>query len=227
MKHVSWRRFAGAALTAAAIAVSRVALMSAPPDITEPSARRPAPDLTLHDAKGAVITLPDFRGKVVLLDFWATWCTGCKVEIPWYMEFAKRYKKRGLSAIGVAMDDDGWARVTPYLEEHPITYPVVVGDSNTAALAGITSLPVTILIDREGRIADWHVGMVDKTAWENEIRTLLREKRRTQGNVRTPTRASAKRDTRLPSRTEARHDWTEAEPGDPFLSDHSVLSRVR
>jgi hypothetical protein len=78
------------------------------------------------------------------------------------MEFQKRYSRRGLTSIGVAMDEEGWKVVNPYLEQHPISYPVVVGDADFAKLFQIDSLPVTLLIDRNGRIADWHVGMVVK-----------------------------------------------------------------
>jgi peroxiredoxin len=138
--------------------------------------RKPAPNFVLTDANGQTITLSSYKGRVVLLDFWATWCTGCKVEIPWYMEFQKRYSRRGLTSIGAAMDEDGWKAVSPYLDQHPISYPVVVGDAEFAKLFQIDSLPVTVLIDRNGRIADWHAGMVVKSTWEDEIRTLLREK---------------------------------------------------
>jgi peroxiredoxin len=142
-----------------------------------PAVDRPAaPDFTLSDANGAPIALSAFRGKVVLLDVWATWCTGCKVEIPWYMQFTKKYKKRGLASIGVAMDDEGWNAVTPYLKQKPINYPIVVGDQHFATIYNVTSLPMTLLIDRRGRVADAHVGMVDRSAWEDEIRALLRER---------------------------------------------------
>ena len=122
------------------------------------------------------LSLAGLKGKVVLLDFWATWCTGCKVEIPWYMEFQKKYRRRGLASIGVAMDEDGWKSVRPYLEKKPINYPIVVGDADFANGYNITSLPMTLLIDRHGRIADAHVGMVEKSAWEGEIQALLRER---------------------------------------------------
>jgi thiol-disulfide isomerase/thioredoxin len=138
--------------------------------------RKPASNFVVTDANGKTITLSSYKGRVVLLDFWATWCTGCKVEIPWYMEFQKRYSRRGLTSIGVAMDEEGWKVVNPYLQQHPISYPVVIGDADFATLFQIESLPVTLLIDRNGRIADWHVGMVVKSIWEDEIRTLLREK---------------------------------------------------
>jgi peroxiredoxin len=144
-------------------------------DAATPS-RNAAPDFTLRDADGAPVRLSDYKGKVVLLDVWATWCTGCKVEIPWYMEFHKKYRRRGLASIGVAMDAEGWEKVRPYLEQHPINYSIVVGDEDFAKLYGVTSMPVTLLIDRRGRITDWHVGMVAKDAWEAEILKLLKER---------------------------------------------------
>jgi thiol-disulfide isomerase/thioredoxin len=110
-----------------------------------------------------------------LLDFWATWCTGCKVEIPWYIEFQKKYVNKGLTSIGVAMDDDGWAAVWPYLVQHPIDYSIVIGNEDFAKRFGVANLPVTLLIDRSGKIADSHLGIVDKARWEREIRQLLEE----------------------------------------------------
>jgi len=116
----------------------------------------------------------------VLLDFWATWCTGCKVEIPWFMEFEKKYRGRGLSAIGVAVDDEGWRTVKIYLAEHPITYPVVLGDMDIMEKKfGLpASLPVTLLIDRNGRVASAHAGLVEREKFDADIRQLLDEHRR-------------------------------------------------
>jgi cytochrome c biogenesis protein CcmG/thiol:disulfide interchange protein DsbE len=164
------------ALTVACVVVPCLACPSATQTIAPAAQRAAAPDFTLDDSKGAPVTLSDYQGKVVLLDVWATWCTGCKVEIPWYMEFEKKYRRQGLSSIGVAMDEDGWKSVTPYLRKKPINYPIVVGDADFAQAYGVTSMPMTLLIDRKGRIADAHVGMVGKGAWEQEIRTLLRER---------------------------------------------------
>ena len=138
--------------------------------------RKPAPDFALTDSNGSRIALSQYKGRVVLLDFWATWCTGCKVEIPWYLEFQKRYEARGLSSIGVSMDEEGWPVVRPYLRAHPISYPIVLGNPDLVKPYDITNLPVTLLIDRRGRIADAHLGMVDKDAWEQEIRQLLAER---------------------------------------------------
>jgi peroxiredoxin len=142
---------------------------------TTASSRKAAPDFILSGSKGAPVKLSAYQGKVVLLDFWATWCEGCKVEIPWYMDFQKKYKKIGLAVVGVSMDEDGWKSVTPFLKAKKVNYPVVVGDWDLAGRFGITALPVTLLIDRDGKIADLHTGMVDKDAFESEIQILLKE----------------------------------------------------
>jgi peroxiredoxin len=148
---------------------------SAPADLTSASSRNPAPDFTLRDSKGASVKLSAYKGKVVVLDFWATWCEGCKVEIPWYMDFQKKYKKIGLAVVGVSMDEDGWKLVKPFLKEKKVNYPIVIGDWDLASRFGITALPVTLLIDRDGKIADLHTGMVDKDAFEGEIKVLLQD----------------------------------------------------
>jgi peroxiredoxin len=165
--------------TVAVIALATLAFAlatKAPADLTPATARKNASDFSLEDSSGALIKLSGFKGRVVLLDFWATWCTGCKQEIPWYMEFQDKYKKDGLSAIGVSLDDDGWKSVKPFLQEHRINYPIVIGKWEIMGERfGFNSMPATLLIDREGKIADLHVGMVDKDAFEREIQTLLKE----------------------------------------------------
>jgi peroxiredoxin len=135
--------------------------------------RAPAPDFTLPGANGAAVQLSRYQGKVVLLDFWATWCHGCKTEIPWYMEFSEKYKKSGLVVVGVSMDDDGWKIVKPFLKEKKMKYPVVIGNDDLAKRYGLTEMPLTVLIDRQGKIAFSHTGVVDKDAFEGELRTLL------------------------------------------------------
>ncbi len=144
-------------------------------NLVEVNSRKVAPDFTLADSKDATIKLSNYRGRVVLLDFWATWCGGCKVEIPWYIEFQKKYKDSGLSVVGVSVDDDGWKSVKPFLEAKQVNYPVVIGDWDLAGRFGATSLPATLLIDRNGRVADLHVGMVDRDTFDREIQVLLKE----------------------------------------------------
>ena len=172
------RWVAGAIVGMALVAMSLVLSVAVSADITPAGSRNGAPDFSLTDAKGARVRLADYKGKVVLLDFWATWCTGCKIEIPWYVEFQEKYKSKGLAPIGVAMDEEGWTLVKPYLAEHPISYSVVIGDFNLLQkdFGLAPSLPVTLLIDRNGRIAETHVGVVEKDRFEIEIQKLLHER---------------------------------------------------
>jgi peroxiredoxin len=137
--------------------------------------RRAAPDFALQDSSGKTISLKDLSGKVVLLNFWATWCGGCKQEIPWYMEFAGKYQKAGLVVIGASMDDDGWKSVKPFIEEKKLNYPIVIADQSLADKYRLDNMPLSVLIDARGRIADSHAGVVDKDGWEKEIQALLKE----------------------------------------------------
>src|SRR5258708_14060221 len=131
-------------------AVALVAMCPLLASQTPPQLGRPAADFTLTHSAGSAVKLSAYKGKVVLLDFWATWCGGCKVEIPWYVEFQNKYGHDGLTAIGVSMDDDGWKSVKPFLEEHKLNYPVVIGNQDLAGRYGGTpSLPITLLIDRD------------------------------------------------------------------------------
>lgn len=110
------------------------------------------------------------------MDFWATYCDVCNVEIPWYMEFENKYKESGLSVVGVSVNEDGWKSVKPFLEEKKVNYRVLLGSWDVAKQFGVdNALPVTLLIDRDGRIADSHTGLVDKGVFESEIKALLRE----------------------------------------------------
>ncbi len=166
-------------VVAAVLALTSLLPPHASAEILKGRYRKPAPGFTLTDVKGAPITLSDFKGKVVLLDFWATWCAGSKIEMPWYAEFEAKYGASGLTAIGVSMDEEGWSIVTPYLEAHPINYTIVSGDPEMADRFGVAMLPVTILIDRNGKIAAKHFGVVDKACLENDIKKLLREHAKT------------------------------------------------
>ena len=154
-----------------------LAIMTLAVACTGAPVRKPAPDFRLIDSNGAPVRLSSFKGKVVLLNFWATTCGGCKTEIPWFVEFSERYKQRGLSVIGVSLDDDGWKSVRPFLKEKKLNYTVVIGSDALANQYGVNEMPVTLLIGRDGQIAYSHTGVVDKSQCEEEIRSLLEEKR--------------------------------------------------
>jgi peroxiredoxin len=133
-----------------------------------------APNFTLQDANGGTVELAALKGKVVLLNFWATWCGPCKIEIPWFTEFQKNYEAQGFTVIGVSMDEEGWKVVKPYIAEHKINYPIVLAnEALNASYGGIESLPTTLLIDRTGKIAFIHSGLIGKSDYQKEIVQLL------------------------------------------------------
>ena len=137
---------------------------------------KPAIEFMLADSTGKQQKLSDYKGKVVLLNFWATWCGPCKIEIPWFNEFQEKYKAKGFSALGVAMDDEGWEMVRPYLAKNKIAYPIMVGNEPLAQkYGGVESMPTTFIIDRQGRITSMHVGLVSKKDYSDEIEKLLLE----------------------------------------------------
>lgn len=136
--------------------------------------RTAAPDFTLTDADGREVKLSELEGKVVLVNFWATWCGPCKIEMPWFVEFQRKYKDRGFSVIAVSLDEEGWEVVRPFAAEMELNFPVVVGNDEIAEqFGGVSALPTTFIIDRQGRIFDQHQGLVSKSVYEEAIEHLL------------------------------------------------------
>jgi peroxiredoxin len=146
-----------------------------------------APDFELKAADGKAVRLSGYRGRVVLLDFWATKCGGCVEEIPWFIEIADIFATKGLSTVGVSEDiayenlkgaDEAWTLVKPFVRDHKVSYPVLMGDRKVTTNYDIKALPLTYLIDRRGRVAAEYVGLVDRADLERNIRTLLSERSR-------------------------------------------------
>lgn len=135
-----------------------------------------APDFSLEGVNGQPLNLSALKGKVVLLDFWATWCVPCRSEIPHFVVFQNKYGPQGLQVVGISMDD-GPKPVRQFYDEMKMNYPVALGNESVAqSYGGVLGLPITFLIDRDGRIYKKHIGEVDMSLLEQEIQTLLQTK---------------------------------------------------
>ncbi len=141
------------------------------------AAGRPAPSFVLKDSAGKPIKLADLKGRVVLLNFWATWCAPCRVEMPWFEEFSTKYQDKGLAVLGVSLNDGGWKAIQPVVGKLQITYAIVLGDDKVSKSYGMGDLlPATFLIDRAGTIREVKEGFGNKDEFESKIEKLLREK---------------------------------------------------
>ncbi len=150
--------------------------VSAASDLKPQDKRHVAPDFELKDGDGKVVHLSDYKGKVVLLDFWATWCGPCRIEIPWFTDLERNNKDKGFEVLGVSMDDEGWEVVKPFLSEVGVNYRVLMGNDATAqAYGGVDALPTTFLIDREGKIAAVHLGLTSKKDIVDGVEKLLQD----------------------------------------------------
>jgi peroxiredoxin len=142
----------------------------------QPSSPQPAnsaPDFTVTDLDGRKLSLSDYKGKVVLLNFWATWCAPCRTEIPHFVEMQNRFGADGFQVIGISMDDDA-NPVREFAQQFKLNYPVAVGDDKLAErYGGVLGLPISFIIDRQGRIYAKHIGATDTTVFDNEVKGLL------------------------------------------------------
>ena len=139
-----------------------------------PAAKMVAPRLQLQSIEGKTVRLSDYKGKVVVLNFWATWCPPCREEIPDLVSLQKQYAARGVVVLGVSMDEGGPAKVARFAKKYGINYPVVMGDEKTSEnFGGIQVLPTTFIIDREGNIVDGLQGGADRAGFEEKIKPIL------------------------------------------------------
>src|SRR5262249_20405653 len=132
-------------------------------------------NFTLKDLSNKDVKLSAFKGKVILLDFWATWCGPCKIEIPWFIEFQNKYGRDGLQVIGISVDDP-LDKLKPYVETMKMNYPVLQGldhDDIQAAYGPMFGIPVTAVISRDGKVCMKHAGLSSKPRFEEMIKTLL------------------------------------------------------
>ncbi len=133
-----------------------------------------APNFTLKTHDGNTVDLGKLKGKVVVLNFWATWCGPCRQEIPGFIETYKTYHAKGVEIVGISLDEGGWDVVQPYVARTNIPYPVVIGDQAISeAYGGINAIPTTFIITKEGNIAGKHVGFLSKDQLEKQIKAVL------------------------------------------------------
>lgn len=141
---------------------------------TQSEQKGKAPNFVLKSSDGKTVELKKLTGKVVVVNFWATWCGPCRAEIPGMIEVYKQYKSKGLEIVGVSLDQQGWDQVRPFIEKLKVPYPIVVGDSKLAdAYGGIDAIPVTFFIDKKGNIVERHLGYFSKSEFEAIVRKML------------------------------------------------------
>jgi cytochrome c biogenesis protein CcmG/thiol:disulfide interchange protein DsbE len=137
---------------------------------------KPAPlDFTLPEMNGGEVNLADLKGNVVIINFWATWCGPCKIEIPWFVDFQRQYKDDGLIVLGFSVDDTA-EQMKPYAEEFEVNYPMLVGlgrEDFQKAYGPLWGIPVTFFIDREGTLCRTHMGIVTRKELQKDLDDLL------------------------------------------------------
>src|SRR5437899_6223135 len=133
-----------------------------------------APDFALASLDGKTLKLSDYRGKAVLLNFWATWCEPCKIEMPWFVELQRQYGPQGLQVLGVAMDDTDPKDIADFANKMGVNYPIVVGKEAVGyQYGGIPYLPSTFYIARDGKVMDRVYGLVSRSEIEGDIKRAL------------------------------------------------------
>jgi len=136
----------------------------------------PMPAWTLKDVDGKPVSADELKGKVVVLDFWATWCGPCRSEIPGYIKLQEKYREAGLTIVGVSLDQEGPEKVKKFVEDERINYRIVMGDDGiTKAFGGVEAIPTTFIVDRGGTVRFRKVGAMAPDAFEAELAPYLKQ----------------------------------------------------
>jgi peroxiredoxin len=179
-----WSGISGIVLALVFATTSAPGQQGAHATVVPQASRQPAPPFQLTDSSGTHKQVADFRGKVVLLNFWATECGGCKLEIPWLIELESAHKSDSFTVVGVSMDtsyegsksaDEAWSKVIPFVLDHKLNYPVLMGDATLITSYKVGAVPATYLIDKQGRIAATYRGVIDESDVDSNINKLLAE----------------------------------------------------
>lgn len=135
---------------------------------------KPAPDFSLASLDGSTLKLSDYRGKAVLLNFWATWCEPCKIEMPWFVDLQKKYGPQGLQILGVAMDDASNKEISDFARKMGVNYPIMIGKEAVGdQYGGLPYLPSTFYIDRDGKVVERVYGLISRSEMETHIQKAL------------------------------------------------------
>lgn len=138
---------------------------------------QPAPEFALQSLDGKTVHLSDFRGKAVLLNFWATWCEPCKIEMPWFVELQKQYGPEGLQIVGVAMDDASQQDIAKFAQTMGVNYPILIGKETVGdSYGGVQFLPATFYIDRDGKVVDKIFGLKGRGEIEDDVKKILTQR---------------------------------------------------
>lgn len=133
-----------------------------------------APEFSLESLQGNTVRLSDYHGKAVLLNFWATWCQPCKIEMPWFEDLQKQYGPQGLQVVGIAMDDASKEDIQKFVKQMGVNYPILLGKESVGdAYGGVQFLPSTFFIDRDGKVTDHIFGLKSRSEIEDEIKQAL------------------------------------------------------
>jgi len=150
---------------------------AAPPESDTPKLEgKPAPGFTLVDLDGKRVSLADFKGKPVLVNFWATWCGPCKLEMPWFQEFGQKYASQGLVILGLAADDAGKTVIASTAKKNGVTYPILLADDKVEeAYGGVDFLPETFYVDRSGKVMLETAGITSEDGGKDEIEAHIKK----------------------------------------------------
>ncbi len=133
-----------------------------------------APDFTLEKLGGGKVSLSDYRGKILIIDFWATWCPPCRMEMPEFVELYRDYADKGVEIIGISIDQNPQAVLPAFVEKYKINFPILLTDRKVdRAYGGISGIPTTFVVDREGKVYKQYVGMRPREVFEEAIKALL------------------------------------------------------
>jgi peroxiredoxin len=135
-----------------------------------------APDFQLSSLDGQRVKLSSYRGKAVLLNFWASWCGPCKIEMPWFAELQQRYHQQGLEVIGVSVDTEGKDKIAQFVKEMNVNYTILLGtDEVSDTYGGVQGLPTTFYIDRNGKIVKQVAGLISQEEIEDNVKRALQD----------------------------------------------------